>query len=100
MDRYAFRAGADYAYVRYEFDGLPSRARDLHHLQVPLQWRGHDDRWRIVVTPLIAASSNVFKDLVNRGGRDDVDLYGRLQYELPAGGQRSWRVALVRDAAA
>ena len=99
FDRFAFGAAAHYAYVRYEFEGLPSRDRDLHHLHLPLQWRGHEDRWRVVLTPVIAASSNVFKDLLERGGRDDFDIYGRWQYERWTDAQRGWRVALVRDAA-
>ena len=75
------------------------RDRDLHHLHLPLQWRGHEDRWRVVLTPVIAASSNVFKDLFKRGGRDELDLYGRSQYERWSDEQWGWRVALVRDAA-
>ncbi len=99
FDRFAFRMAADYAYTRYEFDGVPTRARDLHHLHVPLQWRGHDDRWRIVLTPVIAASSNVFKDLLKRGSGDDFDLYGRWQVERWTDAALGWHVALVRDAA-
>ena len=99
FDRFAFGAAAHYAYVRYEYDGLPSRARDLHQLHLPLQWRGHEDRWRVVLTPVIAASSNVFKDLFKRGSRDDFDVYGRWQYERWTDERRGWRVALVRDAA-
>jgi hypothetical protein len=99
FDRFAFGAAARYAYVRYEFDGLPSRDRDLHHLHLPLQWRGHEDRWRVVLTPVIAASSNVFKDLLERGSSDDFDIYGRWQYQRWTDEQRGWRIALVRDAA-
>ena len=99
-DSVAFRFAAAYAYTRYEFDGLDSRDRDLHHLHVPLHWRTHDARWLAVLTPVIATSSNIFKDLVNRGTRDDYDLYARLEHRAVApNGALGWRAALVRDAA-
>jgi hypothetical protein len=94
-----FRLGADYAYTRYAFEGLPTRPRDLHHLFVPLQWRARDDRWLAVVTPVAAASSNVFKDFVDRGSGDDVDLHLRLQLEGWSRPDIGWRIALVRDTA-
>lgn len=96
---FAFRAGADYAYTRYEYEGLPTRNRDLHRLHLPLEWRDHGDRWRVVLSPVVAASSNVFKDLPGRGSRQDLDLYGRWQYQRGTDSARGWRVALVRDAA-
>ena len=96
----AFRFAVTYAYTRYEFDGLESRDRDLHHVHVPLQWRTHDARWFAVLTPVIATSSNIFKDLVNRGTRDDYDLYARVEHRaLGANGGVGWRAALMRDAA-
>lgn len=99
FDRHAFRAGADYAYTRYAFEGLPTRARDLHHLHVPLRWRDHGDRWLAVVSPVIATSSNVFKDFPNRGSGDDIDLHLRVQFQQWSGPRTGWRVALVRDTA-
>ena len=99
FDRFAFHMAADYAYTRYEFHGVPTRDRDLHQLHVPLQWRGHDNRWRFVLTPVIAASSNVFKDLLKRSSSDDFDLYGRWQVERWIDTALGWQVALVRDAA-
>ncbi len=97
FDRLDFRFGADYVYTRYEYDGLSTRDRDLHRLRLPLQWRAHDDSWRLVLSPVIAASSNVFKDLFERGSGDDFDLHGRWQYQRWATPARGWRVALVRD---
>lgn len=94
-----FRIGADYAYTRYTFDGVTSRARDLHHLFVPLQWRARDDRWLAALTPVVATSSNVFKDLVNRGERDDFDLHLRLQAQDWVGPAIGWRAGIVRDRA-
>ena len=99
FDRFAFRVAANYAYTRYEYEGLMTRDRDLHHLHLPMQWRDYDDRWLVVLTPVIATSSNVFKDLFKRGSRDDLDLYGRWQYQRWTGSAHGWRVALVRDAA-
>jgi len=94
-----FRIGADYAYTRYAFDGVTTRARDLHHLFVPLQWRARDDRWLAALTPVVATSSNVFKDLVNRGGRDDFDLHMRLQVRDWIEPSIGWRAGIVRDRA-
>jgi hypothetical protein len=96
-DGVVFRAGADYAYTRYSFDGVPTRPRDLHHLYVPLQWARSDSRWLAQVTPVVATSSNVFKDLLNRGGRDDIDLHLRLRLQHWYAADAGWRVSLVRD---
>ena len=94
----AFRIAAAYAYTRYEFDGLDTRDRDLHSVHVPMQWR--DNRWLAVLTPVIATSSNVFKDLFDRGTHDDYDVYARIEHRsVPAIRAPGWRVALVRDAA-
>lgn len=99
FDHHAFRVSAEYAYTRYEYEGLPTRNRDLHHLHLPLQWRDRSDRWRVALTPVVAASSNVFKDLSGRGGRKDFDLYARWEYQQWADATRGWRVAVLRDAA-
>lgn len=99
FEHFTFRAAADYAYTRYEIGGLPTRDRDLHHLHLPLQWRARDAQWSFELTPVVATSSNVFKDLFARGGRDDFDLYGRWEVERWIAATRGWRLALVRDAA-
>ena len=98
-DGFAFRTGGDYAYTRYVFEGLPTRPRDLHHLFLPLQWRDPGDRWLAVLTPVVAASSNVFKDFLNRGGRDDLDLHLRLQVQDWISPGVGWRAGVVRDTA-
>jgi hypothetical protein len=97
FDRTAFKIGADYAYTRYSFDGVPTRPRDLHHLHVPLSWGDRDGRWVAVVTPVVATSSNVFKDFLNRGGRDDMDLHVRLDFRHWHGPNLGWRMGVVRD---
>jgi hypothetical protein len=91
------RLGLDYAYTRFAFEGLTTRPRDLHHLHLPVSWRDRDDRWLLVATPVVATSSNVFKDLPNRGGSDDVDLHLRLQVDRWRTAGTGWRLALVRD---
>ena len=99
FDRIGFRAGVDYAYTRYVFDNLPTRARDLHHLHVPLSWHDRDDRWDATVTPVVATSSNVFKDFLNRGGHGDIDLYLRVHFQHWRSPDLGWRIGLVRDSA-
>jgi hypothetical protein len=99
-----FRVAVEYAYTRYEFDNLPTRDRDLHHVFFPMQVRGVDESWLVMLSPVIATSSNVFKDLVNRGSHDDYDIYARLYVQRPFSGtgswaKGSWRLGLLRDAA-
>lgn len=89
----------DYAYQRYEYSGLPSRNRDLHRLEVPLSWHGDAAlSWMIEFRPVIATSSNVFKDLWSRGGADDVMWHGRAIVERRPGGRGwGWRLGAARD---
>ena len=94
-----FRVGLDYAYTRFAFEGLPTRARDLHHLHLPFAWRDRADGWLVVAAPVVATSSNVFKDFLNRGGSDDIDLHVRLQVQRWRSTSTGWRLALLRDAA-
>ncbi|NLD53937.1 MAG: hypothetical protein GX652_04665 [Burkholderiaceae bacterium] len=94
-----WRVGLDYAYTRFAFEGLPTRPRDLHHLELPLAWRDLDDGWLVVAAPIVATSSNVFKDFHRRGTRDDVDLHLRFQMQRWRGASHGWRIALLRDSA-
>jgi hypothetical protein len=93
------RWALDYAYQRYEYQGLASRNRDLHRLELPLSW--HTDAayaWAIELRPIVASSSNVFKDLWSRGGSDDLMLHGRLtRVHAPAGEGWGWRLGAARD---
>lgn len=94
-----FRWALDYAYQRYEYEGLPSRNRDLHRLEIPLSWQ-HDAplAWTVELRPVIATSSNVFKDFLDRGSRDDLMLHGRWFMEpAPVHGAWRWRAGLARD---
>ncbi len=73
--------GLDYQYTRYEYRNLSSRNRDLHRLAFPIQFRyeRHDLKWEGHVSPGVSTSSNVLKDLLDRGGSDDIQVAGRFQ---------------------
>lgn len=92
-----WRLALDYRYTRYEYTALPSRNRDLHRLGLLLEGGDADGflGWRLA--PTVATSSNVFKDLWDRGGRRDVDLYGTLWTHLGQTAAQGWRLGLTRD---
>lgn len=94
-----FRWALDYAYQRYEYTGLPTRNRDLHRLELPLAWRdAGPTAWSAELRPVIAASSNVFKELWSRGSADDLMLHGRvLRERAPAGAGWGWRAGVAYD---
>lgn len=91
--------GLEYTYTRYEYEGLPTRNRDLHRVAAPVRWRwagalAHSFELR----PVIATSSNVMKDFFNRGTSDDVMLHGRWRVErAPAATGAGWRAGVARD---
>jgi hypothetical protein len=93
-----FDVAADYTYTHYDYRGLATRDRDLHRLELPMTWTGASPiHARIGITPVAAASSNVFKDLFSRGGSDDFSLYGDASIErLPSGGW-GWRAGAAYD---
>jgi len=76
-----FDLGLDYQYTRYTYDGIDSRNRDLHRLQVPLGVRTSTGNWRIdtFIAPGIATSSNVQKDLFARASSDDFFATARIE---------------------
>lgn len=94
-----FRWGLDYAYQRYEYQGLASRNRDLHRLAVPLGWQVDGPLpWSVELRPVIATSSNVFKDFLSRGSADDFMWHGRAAIERPPRGREwGWRLGVARD---
>lgn len=94
-----FRWALDYAYQRYEYSGLASRNRDLHRLALPLSWHG-DVRlpWMIEFRPVVASSSNVFKEFWSRGDSEDFMWHGRAALERPPVGMSwGWRLGAARD---
>lgn len=90
--------GADYDYTHYRYTGLSTRDRDLHRLLLPLNWTGGTTYvTRLNLTPTVAASSNVFKDLFGRGDGDDFALYGRGVVERAPAQGWGWRLGAVYD---
>ena len=94
-----FQWALDYAYQRYEYRGLPTRNRDLHRLEAPLRWDGTGPAaWSAEFRPVIAASSNVFKELWSRGSSDDVMLHARVWHDrVPLGIGWGWRAGIAYD---
>jgi hypothetical protein len=94
-----FRWALDYAYQRYEYSRLPSRNRDLHRLELPLSWQGEAPlSWTVELRPVIATSSNVFKEIWSRGSADDFLWHGRAMLErAPRGAGWGWRLGAARD---
>jgi hypothetical protein len=94
-----FRWALDYAYQRYEYSGLPSRNRDLHRLEVPLNWQSDVAySWTTELRPVVASSSNVFKELWSRGSSDDLMLHGGVtRLSVPEGEGWGWRLGVARD---
>lgn len=95
----AFRWALYYAYQRYEYTALPSRNRDLHRLELPLSWYGDaPSPWMLELRPVIASSSNVFKEIWSRGSSDDYMWHGRATLEHPPRGMGwGWRLGAARD---
>ena len=98
IGRTTFEAGIDYQYTRYEYEGIAGRDRDLHRLQIPVHFSRALDSWRLegYVAPGVSTSSNVFKDLFNRGSGDDVLVNVRLEGQRESAG-RNWIVGLAYD---
>ena len=72
--------GASYDYTRFEYADVPSRDRDLHRIQLPVLMQVERGAWlwRVALSPGVATSSNVFKDLFSRGTSDDVFATGAI----------------------
>lgn len=89
---------ADYQYTRFEYEGLPSRDRDLHRLQFPMSFGTTAGNWRVrgFVAPGVSTSSNVFKDFFNRGSSEDLFVSGRLELVTGADNRR-YIVGLAHD---
>ena len=96
----ALDIGVDYVYTHLAFDDVPSRNRDVHKLQFPMRFVIDSGRRELrgYVAPGIATSSNVFKDLLNRGGGEDLTIAGKIEI----GGARdrhSWFAGAAYDQA-
>ncbi len=90
--------GFNYQYTRYEYSGISSRNRDLHHLQLPvrLEHSRADRRVSAYLAPGIATSSNVFKDFLNRGSADDWYLSGAVEARFGRPSQQ-WLLGAAYD---
>lgn len=92
-----FRWALDYAYQRFEYRDLASRNRDLHRLELPLSWqRNAPLSWTVELRPVIASSSNVFKEFWSRNSSDDYMWHGRAILERSSVGS-GWRLGAARD---
>ncbi len=96
-----FNLGADYQYTRYVYDGVASRNRDLHRLQLPVGFDYQNRAWRLdgYIAPGVSTSSNVMKDLLNKGSRDDVIVDVRAEATIDATEHRAWLTGLAYDRA-
>ncbi len=93
-----FAVGADYLYTHYEYEGLPTRDRDLHRLAIPLEWASQGaTSVTITAIPTVATSSNIFKDLFSRSTGDDFQLYARATLERAADEGWGWRLGAAYD---
>jgi hypothetical protein len=97
----AFDFGLDYQYTRYTYENVAGRDRDLHRLQIPLGFSHRTETWSATgfVAPGVATSSNVLKDLPDRGGSDDVITTGRVEIGVPRGARLGWLWGLAYDRA-
>ena len=70
---------------------MPSRNRDLHRLQIPVRLETVHKGLKLnaYVAPGVATSSNVFKEIINRGSSDDLYLSGGFEARRLTG-TRSW----------
>lgn len=93
--------GADYQYTRYEYSGIDGRNRDLHRLQLPVGVTYAIKNWRIdgFVAPGVSTSSNVMKDLFDKGAGDDLIVTARFEGTHPIGLNFDWLAGLAYDRA-
>lgn len=91
--------GLDYQYNRYSYEGLDSRNRDLHRLQVPLGLRAMPGNWFVdaFVAPGVATSSNVFKDIPSQSSSDDFFATARIEAEKSSGNATAWLIGAAWD---
>jgi hypothetical protein len=90
--------GLDYEYTRYEYDGIDSRDRDLHRLQLPIHFRTDLANWQLTgyVAPGISTSSNVLKEFSSAISSDDFIVTGRIRLEKTNAG-RTWFAGIAHD---
>jgi hypothetical protein len=93
--------GLDYQYTHYAYESIDGRDRDLHRLQFPAGLTRQSENWVFTgfIAPGIGTSSNVLKDIFDRGSNDDFLVTGRVEASFRRGGQFSWLGGLAYDRA-
>jgi hypothetical protein len=91
--------GLDYQYTRYQYAGIDGRNRDLHWLQLPIGIAGRRGGWQIdgYLAPGVFTSSNVMKDLFDKGSSDDFALTGRIEVLQVARHDTRWLAGVAYD---
>lgn len=95
----AFDLGVDYQYTRYAYEGVDGRNRDLHRLQFPvgLSHRSAALGLDAFIAPGVGTSSNVLKDIFDRGGSDDFVVTGRIEATFWRGDRFGWIAGAAYD---
>lgn len=90
----------DYQYVRYVYEGIDGRNRDLHRFQFPLRYRGPLNGWAIDanVAPGISTSSNVLKEFFDAVSGDDLFATARVEGRRGSS-YRGWVAGIAYDRA-
>lgn len=96
-----FDLGLDYQYTRYAYENIDGRNRDLHRLQFPVGLNHRAANWGLdaFLAPGVATSSNVLKDLFDRGSSDDFVVTGRVEATFGQGDRSSWIAGAAYDRA-
>lgn len=94
-----FDLGLDYQYTRYAYEGVDGRNRDLHRLQFPV---GLSHRWGTFgldafIAPGVATSSNVLKDVFDRGAGEDFVVTGRVEATFSRSDLFGWIAGVAYD---
>jgi len=90
--------GLDYEYTRYEYEGIESRDRDLHRLQLPVHFESDLGAWQLsgYIAPGLSTSSNVLGEFSSQASSDDLIVTGRVSFKRANGG-RTWSVGIAHD---
>ena len=92
-----FDFGLDYQYTHFDYEGINSRDRDQHRLQLPVHFEfiGRNRVFEGFIAPGVSTSSNVFKDPFNRLNSKDAFVSGRFQ--VRGGEDRQWFAGVAHD---
>lgn len=99
-ETWALHAGLAYAYTRHEYVAVSSRNRDLHRVAMPLTVHAASPtggRHEFTLAPVVATSSNVFKDLLQQGRSEDWQWHGAWRWQAPNETGWRWQFGLARN---